>query len=146
MDKQILDLLLSLLAQFRAESGTAPVTGNATGDLPASDQIAAFLDQVRSNRATLRQTTGEASTPFRVLHASERGLFSREGLGLLVELSSLGLMNPSDLEELIDYARLASPEPLSRDALLTLLPELYSGGRRGSYGTRTMLSANRTVH
>jgi len=146
MDKQILDLLLSLLTQFRAESGEPTVSGPVTGDLPASDQIAAFLDQVRTNRATLRLNSSEAHHPFRVLHSSERGLFNREGLGLLVELSSLGLLSPSDLEEIIDYARLASPEPLSRDELLALLPDLYSGSRRGSYGTRNMLAGSRTVH
>lgn len=143
MDKQILDLLLTLLTQFRTESGRE---AHLEGAGPAaSDQIAAFLDQVRHDReAPVSGLNGTRS--FRVLHGSEIGLFSRDGFGLLVELSSLGLLDGGELEEIIDYARIMASEPLDRDTLLRLLPDLFGGLREGRFGSGQEFEAFGTIH
>lgn len=144
MDKQIRDLLIEILSNLPPEDSVESAASFDVG-IGRYDIEGLFARMDGVGDPVLLD--GDGSRQFhRVFHPSEKNIFRADARGLLIELTSAGLLPTLLLEEIIEYARLIALEPLGRGALVDLLPSIFTDSESGMFMQRETFSEAQTLH
>jgi len=89
------------------------------------------------------------STEFslRVLNEYEKKLFTKEGWGELITLAQFGVINPANIEEIIESAAFSDAPSLDRDDIRNFVAIRYYGAaRQKQNGKNLFLGTMDTIH
>ena len=113
MNERIIEIILYLITRLQENQDIkqSDLLQLSDGGYSDAEIGAAFSWIARKDGGTPPSIIGRSG--FRVLHQAERHLFTREAWGYLMQLTSLSVISGSELEEIIDQARMIGAERLT---------------------------------
>jgi Smg protein len=151
VDERLSSLLASLHERFDPAASTerevrAFLAAEGYEERRIGEILALFYGDpsTAGGRPAVRRKEGGAASPirqataFRVLGPHERGRFAPEAWGHLLALSGSGVLNPSELEQVIDRALVNIDGRIALDDLRALLEASGEGEGRSAGGGTTV--------
>jgi uncharacterized protein Smg (DUF494 family) len=118
MKERVVELLVLLMSEIQENKKLADIDvsvlrerGFTHGEISAA--FSWLSEHMPSDRAAVRHLDRSAVGSRRMLHDAERLVFSTEGQGYLILLQEFGLLEPRDVESVIERAMMTGYEGLS---------------------------------
>ena len=149
---RIMEIIIHVISEMRdsknvEEIDLQPLRVNGYSDEEISIAIswlAQGLEQITTN--TRYPNELQKTQSFRILHPAERHLFSKEALGELTQLQSLGIISSFQIESIIERSFMYGALGISRNDLYTIVTDIVFKENMFQPGSRVVINNSGTVH
>lgn len=105
------------------------------------------MEEVSGNAETQPDVFAQPlRTSFRTFHQAELHLFTKEALGELVQLQTLGIITAEHIESIVERSFMFGEGNVGKAELYAIISELIFREFPSQAGSRTMLTASDTIH
>lgn len=149
MNEKIIDIILYLVNEIRQDKPIELIDVSELSDdgYTVAEIGAAFSWLVDRSSGPLSAAEDRSRTSFRILHESERELFTSEAYGYVIQLLEIGLLSGIELETIINRAQVAGLYALTiADVKAMASVLLIESGEIGFGSGRMMLYSHDMVH
>jgi uncharacterized protein Smg (DUF494 family) len=152
MQEKIVEIIVFLINEMRHDKRLGDIDLRQLADRgytenEISTAFSWMFDKINMGESILNGDRNGAQHSHRILHETERAVFTPEGHGYLIQLRELGLLDDMDLEMAIDRIMMAGFVKVGISEVNTVVASImfdYDDSER--IGSRLMLNSNDTIH
>lgn len=152
MFERIFEIILFVISELKYDSDLTNIDVKKLEKLgySSSEISTAFswlVDKMTYEEVNSYDNKKINANALRVFDESEREIFSKEAIGELTQLNTLGLITPTEIEYLIERVLLSGMPSVDKKMLSDMLGSiLFSNMEHSSYGSRIILTGNDTIN
>ncbi len=152
MKEKVVEILIYIMSEMQEDKRLSDIdlSDLRSRGYTQSEISAAFTwlyDTMQGNQGGLQRLQNASRGSRRMLHEAERSMMTPDAQGYLIQLTELGLLNPQDLETVIDRIMMAGYEKLSLAEVRQIAAAVLFSREAGDQGTgRSMLDSEDTIH
>jgi uncharacterized protein Smg (DUF494 family) len=152
MQEKIVEIIVFLINEMRhdkrlGEIDLAQLSDKGYTENEISTAFSWMFDKINMGEKILNGEQSGSQHSHRILHETERSVFTPEGHGYLIQLRELGLLDDMDLETAIDRIMMAGFGEVGISEVNTIVASImfdYDDSER--IGSRLMLNSNDTIN
>lgn len=152
MFERIFEIILFVIAELKYDSDLTKVDVKKLEKLgySSSEISTAFswlVDKMTYDEVNSIPNESIKEKSLRVFDESEKEIFTKEALGELTQLNTLGLINSIEIEYLIERVLISGSPEVDKKMLSDMLGSiLFNNMDSGYYGSRLILTGNETIN
>jgi uncharacterized protein Smg (DUF494 family) len=152
MFERIIEIIVYLISELQDKRGFDDIDMGELQELgyTKSEISTAFswlADKIDVTERVYDNFTQPSAKSFRVLHSAEEEMFTKEAWGLLIQLQTLGLLNPEHTESIIEKALMSGFGEISAPLLRSIVAGLvFNAPVDGTSSFRYMLDGSDTIN
>ncbi len=152
MFERIFEIILFVIAELKYDSDLTKVDvkkleklGYSTSEI--STAFSWLVDKMTYDEVNSIPNESIKEKSLRVFDESEKEIFTKEALGELTQLNTLGLINSIEIEYLIERVLISGSPEVDKKMLSDMLGSiLFNNMDSGYYGSRLILTGNETIN
>jgi len=152
MQEKIVEIIVFLINEMRQDKRLGEIDLRQLADRgytenEISTAFSWMFDKINMGESILNGDRTGMHHSHRILHETERAVFTPDAHGYLIQLRELGLLDDMDLETAIDRIMMAGFGKVGISEINTIVASImcdYDDSER--IGSRLMLNSNDTIH
>ncbi|MCC5933990.1 MAG: DUF494 domain-containing protein [Candidatus Cyclonatronum sp.] len=149
MRTNVIDLIIEMIRQVRAGQKLKDIDPKSFDGYNRAETSAAYSWILhKSDRDKISKEAGviDARRNTRILHSAERLMLSTEAQGYLIELFNIGVIDNSDMENIIEHCMITSMEKIDLERMKEIVASLVFGTGEKSRPNSVFLRGNETIN
>jgi uncharacterized protein Smg (DUF494 family) len=152
LHERIVEIITFVLTELREDKRIADIDVDNLKDkgYNSSEISTAFswlVDRIEFSGSMFDEKTFSETDSFRILHEAERNLFTEKAWGQLIQMHSLGIIDNSHIESIIEKSLLSSTFSIDTTQLNKFVAStIFGAGNSSMPGSRVMLKGNETIN
>jgi uncharacterized protein Smg (DUF494 family) len=152
MFERIIEILVYLISELKQNKhiddiNLAELQDRGYTNAEISTAFSWLADRVELSEQIVNINIKSGPLSFRVLHPAESDLFTREGLGELIQLHTLGIITNEQIEQMIERAMMVGMRNIDPSQLKSYIAGMiFSSQSEFNYGSRIMLDGSDIIN
>lgn len=151
MYERIIEIIVFVISELRLNKDINDIDlvelksrGYTSSEISAA--ISWLVDQMEFSEKFISSSLFSKNTSFRVMHQSERDLFTPKALGEIIQFNSLGILNNEHIELLIEKASMLGIRQVDVSAVRSYIANNVFNAQFNNSGSRFLLQGNDTIN